>query len=260
MSSEDDSTAKPLAGRTALITGAGGGLGAQLARALADAGADLVLHGRQKSASLKMLATSLHAAFGTTVTTAFADLADEASIDAMFEPGGPAFTANLLVNNAGIYPTRDFADLDLSDWEDVMIINVYAAARCIQLITPAMIRSGGGSVVSIGSIAAQRSPSDQIHYAASKAALGALSRGAAVALAPHRIRVNMVSPGLLSRPGIGESWPDGVTRWRNASPLGELISPDAVARACLFLLSDASESMTGQELIVDGGLSATSDY
>jgi glucose 1-dehydrogenase/3-oxoacyl-[acyl-carrier protein] reductase len=249
-----------LQGETVLVTGATGGIGAMIADRFARAGADVVLHHRSRDDMATALAERLRADHGVAVDTARADLSDDAGVAGMFRPGSPAARATLLVNNAGAYPTASFLELSADDWMSTYRLNVVAAFECIRHVVPAMLAHGRGAVVNIASISADRSTPDQAPYAAAKSAVRALTRSAAVDLAPRGIRVNSVSPGLVRREGLDLEWPDGLARWNARAPLGRPIGPEEIADACVFLCSPQAGGVTGHDLVVDGGITAVSDY
>jgi 3-oxoacyl-[acyl-carrier protein] reductase len=139
-----------------------------------------------------------------------------------------------------------------------MELNVIAPFECIR--AAAVLMRDGGSIINIASIAGHRAPPDQAAYGASKAALLSLTRTAALALGNRGIRVNAVSPGLVNRQGIETAWPDGVERWRRRSPVGELVEPMQVAELCVFLAGPAATMITGQEYVIDGGVTVAEDY
>ncbi len=123
-----------------------------------------------------------------------------------------------------------------------------------------MKESGGGAIVNMGSTSALNPGTDHSHYNSAKAAVVMLTRSAAQELGQYNIRVNAVSPGLIARPGIEEQWPDGVARWQNQSPLGRMGEPEDVADACLFLASPAARWISGQNLVLDGGILSSMIY
>lgn len=230
----------------ALITGAGGGIGRHLARAFADAGYDLVLGYRR---------APLEPVPGATAVVA--DLTESSGVAALFD-AVPAAGLSALVNCAGAYPVQPFLDTGPEDWRAALDLGVVAAYACVRAAADRM--PGGGGIVNVASIAAHRGPVDQAPYAAAKAALLSLTRTAALALGDRGIRVNAVSPGLVHRPGIEDDWPDGVDRWRRRSPLGTLVDPADLAALCVFLAGPSARSITGQEYVVDAGVTAAEDY
>ena len=119
---------------------------------------------------------------------------------------------------------------------------------------------GGGAIVNIASISALHPAHERAAYVTAKAGVLAFTRAAAQELGPEAIRVNAVSPGLIGRPTLAQDWPDGFSRWMAKVPLGRVGEPSDISDACLFLASPASRWITGQHLIVDGGMDATAIY
>ena len=229
-----------LTGKVVIVTGAGGGLGSGIVARLRAAGATVVAVTRSSPVT------------DTSVTVVTADLTAQegpagvvaATIDAHGRIDG-------LVNNAGIQPVVPFADVTDEQWSEMIATNLTASHRLTQAAAAAMT---GGSIVHIASIEAHHPTPVHGHYATSKAALVMHARAAALAYGPRGIRVNSVSPGLIARPGIEEQWPEGVTRWKAAAPLGRLGTPEDIGDACVFLCSDLSRWITGIDLVVDGGV------
>ncbi len=238
-----------LTGRVIVVTGAGGGIGAGIADRLLAAGADVVAHTR----STPVEATDRD---GHPVPVIAADLVAEdgpaAVIDQTLALRG---RIDGLVNNAAIQPIAPLAELADEDWRAMIDTDLTAAHRLTQLAASAMVERGaGGSIVHIASIEASQPAPNHEHYGVAKAALVMHARAAASAYGGHGIRVNSVSPGLIDRDGLADQWPDGVTRWKAAAPLGRLGSPADVGDACVFLCSDLSRWITGTDLLVDGGV------
>lgn len=247
-------------GETVLVTGAAGGIGREIALRFAQRGAHVVLHHRSREADVSDLAERIASETGLTPATVRCDLAVEDDIERMFGAGSPASRATMLVNNAGSYPVKSFLELTEHDWMSGYRLNVVAPYLCIRQAARSMTEVGGGSIVNIASISADRATPEQAHYASSKAALRSLTRTAAVALAPNGIRVNSVSPGLVWRDDLDTQWPDGVARWTERTPSGRVVQPREIADACVFLCSDQAAGITGHDLVVDGGITAVSDY
>jgi 3-oxoacyl-[acyl-carrier protein] reductase len=196
-----------------------------------------------------------------TSTLLRADLGSDREVDAMFETVAAIGGCDVLVNNAGSYPTRPLLDMTTDDWSAVLRDNATTTFSCTRSAARTMIERGrGGSIINIASLSATHPAPEQSHYNSSKAAVVTLTMSAAQELGPHGIRVNAVSPGLIERPDIEREWPDGVRRWRSRAPLGRLGHPLDVADACLFLASPLSSWITGQNLVVDGGVSAAPAY
>jgi 3-oxoacyl-[acyl-carrier protein] reductase len=153
-----------------------------------------------------------------------------------------------------------------AQWREVVDTNLSSVFACTQAAVEVMREagsgegsgsgSGSGSVTHIASIEASHPAVDHAHYSASKAAVVMHARAAALEYGPYGIRVNTVSPGLIDREGLAQAWPEGVRRWERAAPLGRLGRPEDVGDACVFLASPLASWITGQDLVVDGGVTA----
>ena len=241
-----------LSGQLALVTGASGNIGAGIAERLAEAGARIVVHYNSNRDDAEALLERL--GDGDIVQ---ADLGDPAAVDRLFTNHVP----DLVVNNAARQPVEALANLSHEAWCDVMAANLDAAF----LVTNAAAarwraERSSGSIVNIASIEGSDPAAGHAHYATSKAGLLMLTRAAALEYGRDGIRINAVSPGLIERDGIEKAWPDGVERWRANAPLERLGTANDVADAVLFLLSPAARWISGTNLVVDGGMSATSRW
>jgi NAD(P)-dependent dehydrogenase (short-subunit alcohol dehydrogenase family) len=250
-------------GTLAVVTGGSGVIGGGIAAEFGRAGADLALvYGTNRSAAEEN--ETVVRGYGVRSALFGADLEHEEDVRRLFEEikerlGQPG----VLINCAGIYPVSSLAETGGEAWRHIVDSNLTAAFYCtrefVRHAAGAAEGGAGPSVVNIASIDASRPFAGHAHYAAAKAGMLGLTRGAAVDYAPE-VRVNAVSPGLIARPGIEESWPEGVSSYRSAAPLERIGTPEDVARGCLFLSSEAAAWITGQELTVDGGLSVTSGW
>lgn len=243
-------------GRTAIVTGAAGGMGLAIAAALLAEGANVTL------IDTKPEHGPLPAGPGR-VTYARGDLTDTAfvarAIDAAHRATG---RLDHLVNAAGVLwfdRDRSAIDMDLDAWDQVMAINLKSMVHTMRAAVPLMKAGGGGSIVNIATIQCLRGdPQPQDAYQASKAGVIALTKSIAIQFAGSRIRANTILPGP-SRTPMQARWddrPDQAASVASAVPLGRLGTPDDIAHATLFLLSDQAGWITGTELIVDGGLMA----
>lgn len=236
------SQAVSLAGKVALVTGAGGGIGSAVARWLAAAGA-------------RTLACDLAGHDGPAGTeTRACDVGDPAAIrslaDAVRRDAG---RLDVLVHAAGI--TRDSMLWKMEDeaWDRVLAVNLDSAFHLLKAFAPILREAGGASVVLVASINGERGKRGQGNYAASKAGLIALGKTAALEMGRHGVRVNSVAPGWIETP-MTASIPDEFRKKAiDESALGRTGSPDDVAGAVLFLCSDWARHVTGQVLRVDGG-------
>jgi NAD(P)-dependent dehydrogenase (short-subunit alcohol dehydrogenase family) len=242
-----------LAGQTAVVTGASGGIGAAIALGLSAAGASVVVHFRSDAAGANAVAArsgGRAVPFGGDLTVP--GVADALVATAVERTG----RLDVLVNNAGVQPLQPLTSMTLAQWSDVVDTNLKATFLCSKAAADRMIEQGsGGTIIHIASIEASQPACLHAHYCASKAAIVMHARSAALELGQHGIRVNSVSPGLVRRDGLAEAWPEGVARYVAAAPLARLVEPDEVAAACLFLASPLAAAITGHDLIVDAGVS-----
>jgi NAD(P)-dependent dehydrogenase (short-subunit alcohol dehydrogenase family) len=244
-----------LAGRRALVTGASRGIGAAVAAALAAAGADVLLHGRDRTL-LDAHATALAGLHGVRTAALPADLADTSALDrlatrALQEFGG----LDILVNNAGITFPEMAADLTTAAWDATMAVNLRAPALLGARIGAAMAHAGSGSIINVASLAGLRALPEHYAYCASKAALIMATKVLALELGPHGVRANAVCPTVVLTEMGQQVWGE---REKAAPmlariPLGRFGMPADVAEAVVWLASDASGMVNGAELALDGG-------
>ncbi len=249
-----------LQGRTALVTGGTQGVGAAICQALAAAGANLLIHGlRQDAASEATLAACR--AFGGEADLLLADLAEPgpaAAVRLGDEARARRPELDLLVNNAGTYIDQPFLEMEAERFEKTMQLNVHAPFYLTQRLTRRWVAEGtAGRVLFTGSINGQLSEADHVAYDASKGAIGAMVRSLCVALAPHRIRVNALAPGLVRTPLTAPAIDDpAFGAWmRLHTPSGEVPDAEVCGETAVFLLSEAARHIHGQTLLVDGGMS-----
>ena len=237
------------AGRRALVTGAGKGIGRATAELLAARGATVVAMGRTR-ADLDSLAAGIGCAVSVV------DLADaEAVRDAV----RAVLPIDLLVNCAGIVEIEPFLDTTAETFDRTMAVNARAPMILAQEVARDLIRRGaGGAVVNVSSLAATVGTPDHTAYCASKAALDAITRVMARELGRHGIRVNSVDPIVTLTPMAEKAWSDPAKSGPMLAriPLGRFARPEEVAAAIAFLLSDAASMVHGTSLLVDGGFSA----
>jgi NAD(P)-dependent dehydrogenase (short-subunit alcohol dehydrogenase family) len=245
-----------LTGKVALVTGAQQGIGAAIARALAGEGADVAVSWLDGQAAAEAVARDVRG-MGRRAALIKSDVARLGDIEAMVastvrELGPP----DILVNNAGVYPRVPLLEMRESDWDYVLDINLKAGCFATIAMAKALIAAGKpGAVVNLAS-SAVRGAVRGVHYSASKGGVVSMTRALALELAPHRIRVNAIAPGLTdtAQPRYGNSDAELVEMARTTIPLGgRMLEPDAVARTAVFLGSEESGAVTGQVLHVNGG-------
>ncbi|MET3926336.1 SDR family oxidoreductase [Devosia sp. 2618] len=236
------------AGRTAIVTGAGKGIGRAITEMLVARGARVY--------ALSRSPLELDTPANPAIIPVLVDLAD---IEATRTATLAALPADFLVNCAGINILESFLDTSPESFDQVQAINVRAPLIVSQLYASSRIAAGlGGAIVNISSISAFNGFTDHASYCASKGALDALTRVMANELGPHGIRVNAINPGVTLTALAAEAWSDPQKSgpMLSRTPLGRFAVPDDVAEAVLFLLSDAAAMINGISLPVDGGFQA----
>lgn len=255
-SSPVDNGAVDLSGTAAVVTGASGGLGSGIARAFAAAGAAVVAHYRGSGERAATVVGDIIAGGGRAIP-AQCDVTDPGGCAGLMAATVEAFgRLDTVVANAGIQPVTELATMSVPQWREVIDTNLTGTFATVQAAASAMSMRGGGSIILIGSIEGAQPAWSHAHYSTSKAAVIHFARAAALEYGRYGIRVNSVSPGLIWRDGLEVDWPDGVAQFRRAAPLGRLGRPADVGNACVFLASSMAEWITGQDLVVDGGVSA----
>jgi len=246
-----------LAGRIALVTGGGSGLGFAIARGLADAGARVAINGRDR-AKLDTAARTL-ADSGINVRVQPFDVTDEAAVAegmaALERDLGPV---DILVNNAAVNRRQRFEDFSLDDWRALQASNVDGPFLALRAVIPGMKARRRGKIVNICSLASDIGRPNITAYATSKGALKMMTRSLAVELAPHNVQVNGIAPGFfktaMNAPLIADA---EFSAWvGRRTPAGRWGEPDEIAGAAVFLASPAADYVTGHLLQVDGGFAA----
>jgi NAD(P)-dependent dehydrogenase (short-subunit alcohol dehydrogenase family) len=234
-----------LAGRTVILTGAAGGIGRHVARALADAGA--------KVAATDLSADGL-AELGAALTDAF-DAADAERFDTFHARVREELgEVDGLITCAGFWQSKPFAEIDVAELELMFRANVTTAWVACHSVLPAMISRGCGSIVNFASTAGEYgSISPGSHYAAAKGAVIALTKSLAREASPHGVRVNAISPGPTDTVALGAATPEQKAAAGARTLFNRLGRPDEIAAGCVYLLSDMSSFVTGTVLQVNGG-------
>ncbi|MGU3466488.1 3-oxoacyl-[acyl-carrier-protein] reductase [Methylobacterium sp. C33D] len=239
-----------LTGRKALVTGATGGLGQAIARALHAQGAAVALSGT-RPAALEALAAEL----GDRASPVAADLSDKDSVEGLVPAAEAAIgPLDILVNNAGITRDNLFMRMKDEEWEQVIAVNLTAAFRLSRAAVKGMMRRRSGRIVNIGSVVGSTGNPGQGNYAAAKAGLVGMTKALAAEVASRGITVNCIAPGFISSPmtdALNEKQREGILARVPAGRLGEGAE---VAAACLYLASAEAGYVTGHTLHVNGGM------
>ena len=243
-----------LAGRVALVTGAQQGIGRAIAEALGSEGASVVVQYLDDQETAAEIAASI-VGNGSEALIVQGDVGVRADCAEAFVTGQKLGGIDLLVNNAGIFPRRDFLNMTEEDWNTVQNVNVLGGVRCLQIMANQLVKAERkGTAVNLSSVAFFRNSAKGVHYAASKGAIIGFTRSVSAELAPYGIRVNAIAPGIVDtaqpRDGMTEKQ---IIEASNSVPLGAMAKPEEIADVAVFLSSHASRHMTGQTIQVNGG-------
>lgn len=243
-----------LKGKTALITGSSRGIGKAIALKLAEAGADVILHGRTESDALKKTKEEIEKS-GKKVFTVCADTSEPVQIKEMFEkikksPGG----LDILVNNAAVLSRKPILELEVSEWDRIMETNSRGYFLCSQCAAKIMKERGWGRIINVSSISQFEAAAGRMHYCASKAAIGMLTKGLALELAEYNITANEILPG-----SIHTDFNDDVLSNREyyencikGIPMKKIGKPEDIAGAAVMLASEEAAYISGAEIVIDG--------
>lgn len=248
-----------LDGKTALITGASRGLGEAIALACAAEGCSVAVNyveegGHDNAADAEAVVTALHAT-GVDAIALAADVTDEQQVADMVAAAIAHFgRLDILVNNAGIFRDKTIKNLDRSDWDIVIAVNLTGAYNCMHAVVNHMRERDAGRIISISSVIGQSGNIGQANYAASKAGIIGLTKSVAREVARRNITVNAVAPGFIDA-GMTRALDDEVVQAVLPQvPMGRLGRAEDIAAAVVFLASDSAAYITGQVLAVNGGL------
>ncbi|MFC1823704.1 SDR family NAD(P)-dependent oxidoreductase [Thermodesulfobacteriota bacterium] len=255
MDSEDP--AKPLNGQVALITGSRIGIGRQIARELAEAGAAVVLNGSSETGIDELLGEFEE--ITPKVSFIRADISSKAEVRKLVDTSLDRFgTIDILINNAAVAEGGAMADISAEDWQKIFDINLSGTLFCSQEVIPIMKEKGKGSIVNMSSTAAFDLPRFNGAYCISKACICALTKILAKETAPHGIRVNALAPAYIPTDLSKLDDPEKDEKYRqivlSKTPLRKFGRPEDVSKAVLFLVSGRSDSITGEVIRISGGL------
>jgi len=243
-----------LESKVALVTGAQQGIGRAIAVALARDGADVGVNFLDDAAAAEGVAGEIRG-LGRRAVTVQGDVSKAASVEAMVKAVTAALgPPEVLVNNAGVFPRASFLELPELEWDHVLGVNLKGSFLCAQAVARALVAAHRpGAIVNISSSAVRGDPRG-VHYSSSKAGIVGLTRAMALALAPHRIRVNAIAPGLTdtAQPRYGNTEEQIAARAREI-PLGRIAQPEEIANVAVFLASSEAGWVTGELIHVNGG-------
>lgn len=244
-----------LDGKTALITGAGGGIGGACARLLGEESVNLILTDIKQEAIEQQLELGGGADEFDVEAIVEADLCNEGDLNQLIAAAQSDGGIDFLIPAAGIYPEVPVSEMSDADWEQVFDINVTSVFKLVRESLPQL--NEGGSIVNFGSIAGARGSMNHAHYSASKGAIGAFTRSLALELAPKNIRVNAVAPGIIETPMIDELVVSSGDKILADTPLGRYGKAEEIASVVTFLCSSGASFITGETVHVNGGFYMT---
>jgi 3-oxoacyl-[acyl-carrier protein] reductase len=240
-----------LAGKVALVTGAGKNIGRTIALDLAAHGASLVINGRSDSAAIDGVVAEIKTAGGQAIGC-LADVSDAAATAAMIDAAVSAFGGlDILVSNAGLRRQTPFLEMSLAEWREILSVALDGAFILCRAAVPHMMGRGGGAIVGLSGISTHVGTPNRCHVSASKAGLEGLMRALAIELAPHRITCNTLAPGAVDtvRSAAAGTSPQRLFE----VPLGRKAAVGEIAAAVRFLVGPGGRYITGQTLHVNGG-------
>ena len=260
----------PLAGQRALVTGAASGIGLGVARALARAGAAVVINYVVDPPAAQAVVEEIRGAGGQALAIQ-ADVSNEAQVAAMFAQMLEAWGAvDILVNNAGLQRDAVFTEMTLAQWNTVLSVNLTGMFLCAREAARAMIHQGvrpavsraAGKIICMSSVHEVIPWAGHANYAASKGGVSLFMKTLAQELAPKRIRVNSIAPGAIQTPINRPAWesPEALRSLLTLIPYGRIGEPDDIGKAAVWLASDDSDYVHGHTLFVDGGMALYPEF
>ena len=240
--------------RVAIVTGGGQGIGKGIASIFAEAGARVLISDKMED-TVRAAAQEL-CDQGGNVRATVTDVRDSGQVAEMVETALKSFgRIDILVNNAAGNFKTSFLDLSENGWDAVVRATLKSVFLCSSAVAKIMVGQKKGNIINVSSMDAFRGSASAAAYGASKAGVVSLTKTLALELSPYNIRVNSIAPGHIDTPGTSQWRPSEVEeQLKGCIPLGRLGQPDDIATVALFLASDASSYMTGETILVDGGL------
>jgi 3-oxoacyl-[acyl-carrier protein] reductase len=246
--------AKPLAGKVAIVTGAGKNIGKSIAEMLVAHGAAVVVNGRGDRPIVEETAKELRVAGGQAMPY-LADVSKPDAVAAMIEAAVKEFGGvDIAVNNAGLRRQTPFLQMNLEEWHEILAVALDGAFILTKATVPEMIKRGGGTIIGLSGVSHHAGSRGRVHVNASKAGLEGFIRGLAMELAPHNITANCIAPGSIDTvrgPSAGGPHGRGMER---EIPLGRQGRPEEIAGMVGFLCGPEGRYITGQTIHVNGGL------
>jgi 3-oxoacyl-[acyl-carrier protein] reductase len=243
-----------LAGKVAVVTGAGKNIGKAIALRLAQDGAAVVVNGRGDGAIVEQTAQEIRAAGGRALPY-LADVSKADAVAGMIEAAVKEFGGiDIAINNAGLRRQTPFLQMNLEEWHEILSVALDGAFILAKAAVPEMIKRGGGALIGLSGVSHHAGSVGRVHVNASKAGLEGLMRGLAMELAPHNITANCVAPGSIDTvrgPSAGGAHGRGVGR---EIPAGRQGKPEEIAAMVRFLAGPEGRYVTGQTIHVNGGL------
>ena len=245
-------TNNELAGKVAIVTGAGRNIGRAIALALADSGASILVNARSNRAEADAVAREIEG-LGAKALVHVGDVADAKAVQAMADAAAAHFgRLDILVNNAALRREKPFAEMSYAEWREIMDVTLDGAFHCVKACLPALRNSGAGTIVNIGGLSAHTGAKDRAHVVTAKSGLIGFTRALAHDLADDGITVNCVVPGLINtaRP---KDRPEPAHHLIHQTLTGERGRPEDVAAIVRFLCSPAARYINGQAIHANGG-------
>ncbi len=241
-----------LAGKVAIVTGAGRNIGRAIALTLARAGASVLVNARSNRTEVDAVAREIESAGGSAMVH-IGDVADAKAMAAMADTAVAGFgRIDILVNNAALRREKPFAEMDYAEWREILDVTLDGAFHCTKACLPALRNSGAGTIVNIGGLSAHTGAANRAHVITAKAGIVGLTRALANDLAADGITVNCVVPGLIGTPRP-KGQPEPAHHLTHQTITGERGRPEDVAAVVRFLCSPGGRYMTGQAIHANGG-------